>query len=63
MNIDWFQPYEHTTHSEGVIFVTIFNLPRTSDINKKIGDIPGSMEPKNDIISIFEPFFIDVQNF
>ena len=28
LNIDWFQPYSHTQHSEGVIYMTVLNLPR-----------------------------------
>ena len=28
INVDWFQPYKHTTYSVGVIFMTIMNLPR-----------------------------------
>lgn len=28
LNIDWFQPYTHTTSSVGVIYITVLNLPR-----------------------------------
>ena len=28
LNLDWFQPYEGTTHSTGVIYAAICNLPR-----------------------------------
>lgn len=28
LNVDWFQPYTHTTASVGVIYLTILNLPR-----------------------------------
>ena len=27
LNVDWFQPFEHTQHSEGVIYMSIMNLP------------------------------------
>lgn len=27
LNVDWFQPFEHTKHSEGVIYLAIMNLP------------------------------------
>jgi hypothetical protein len=27
MNLDWFQPYERTTYSTGVIYAVICNLP------------------------------------
>ena len=29
INLDWFQPYEGTTYSTGVIYATICNLPRS----------------------------------
>ena len=28
LNVDWFQPFEHTHHSEGVIYLSVFNIPR-----------------------------------
>lgn len=28
LNVDWFQPFEHTQHSEGAIYLTVMNLPR-----------------------------------
>ena len=28
LNVDWFQPFKHTTHSTGVIYLAIQNLPR-----------------------------------
>ena len=28
LNVDWFQPYSNTTHSTGVIYAAIVNLPR-----------------------------------
>lgn len=28
INVDWFQPFTHTTHSEGVIYLSVMNLPR-----------------------------------
>jgi hypothetical protein len=28
LNLDWFQPYDRTAHSTGVIYVAICNLPR-----------------------------------
>ena len=28
LNIDWFNPYEHTQYSIGAIYLTILNLPR-----------------------------------
>ena len=28
LNVDWFQPYKHTNHSCGVIYLVLMNLPR-----------------------------------
>ena len=28
LNIDWFHPFEHTQHSEGVVYLTVMNLER-----------------------------------
>ena len=48
MNLDWFQPYDSTTYSTGVIYAVICNLPR--DIRFKpenmliLGILPGSNE-------------------
>jgi hypothetical protein len=48
MNLDWFQPYERTTYSTGVIYAVICNLPR--DIRFKpeniliLGILPGPNE-------------------
>ena len=33
LNVDWFQPFEHTQHSEGAIYMSVLNLP---DFYKKI---------------------------
>ena len=49
INVDWFQPYKHVTHSVGVIFMTVMNLPRASryieDNVILVGIIPGPNEP------------------
>ena len=29
LNIDWFQPFEHTRYGVGVIYLVIQNLPRS----------------------------------
>ena len=48
MNLDWFQPYETTTYSTGVIYAVICNLPR--DVRFKpenmliLGILPGPKE-------------------
>ena len=29
LNLDWFQPFEHTNESIGAMYITVMNLPRT----------------------------------
>ena len=49
LNIDWFQPFEHTTYSVGVIFLVMLNLPRSIRFKREnvilYGLIPGPSEP------------------
>ena len=64
LNVDWFQPYDHTPHSEGVIFLTILNLPRTIRYRQEntllLGVIPGPHEPKLRINSFLQPLVDDL---
>ena len=50
INMDWFQPYKHLTYSVGVIYLSIFNLPRGSRYKLQniclVGIIPGPREPE-----------------
>ena len=51
LNIDWFQPFDRTQHSDGVIYLTLMNLPRKQRYLQEnvilAGVIPGPHEPKN----------------
>src|SRR5271170_3640608 len=48
LNLDWFQPYEGTVHSTGVIYTTICNLPHDIYFKREnlliLGILPGSHE-------------------
>jgi hypothetical protein len=48
LNLDWFQPYEGTIHSTGVIYAAICNLPRDIRFNREnlliLGILPGPNE-------------------
>ena len=59
INIDWFQPYKHTVHSEGVIYLALLNLPRQERFLQKnvilVGVIPGPKEPKKNVNSFLAP--------
>ncbi len=67
LNIDWFQPYTHTTSSVGVIYIAILNLPRYVRYKRKnsllIGIIPGPSEPTHDLNSVLEPFVSELKSF
>lgn len=60
LNVDWFQPYEHTQYSVGVVYLAIMNLPRSERFlphNVIICSIiPGPSEPKYNI----NPFIKDM---
>ena len=59
MNVDWFQPFVHTTYSLGAIYLTIQNLPRHMRYKEEnillVGLIPGPFEPKLSINSYLTP--------
>jgi len=48
INLDWFQPYEGTIHSTGVIYAVICNLPRNIRFKPEnlliLGILPGPNE-------------------
>ena len=49
LNCDWFQPFERTQYSVGVLYAVILNLPRSIRFKPEnvliIGIIPGPDEP------------------
>jgi len=49
LNIDWFQPFDHTQYSIGVIYLVIQNLPRSMRFRPEniiiVSTIPGPKEP------------------
>ena len=53
LNIDWFNPYEETPYSAGVIYFVVQNLPRSERFKFEnvilVGMIPGPNEPKKHI--------------
>ena len=48
LNLDWFQPYDGTVHSTGVIYAVICNLPRDVRFKREnlliLGLLPGPNE-------------------
>lgn len=49
LNCDWFQPFEHSCYSVGVLYLVILNLPRSMRFKPEniiiTGIIPGPKEP------------------
>ena len=67
LNVDWFQPYKHSSYSVGAIYLTIMNLPRSICFKREnvilIGIIPGPSEPKHNINSYIEPLVEELIEF
>ena len=63
-NIDWFQPFKHTQHSEGAIYLSVLNLPRQERFLKEnvflVGIIPGTKEPELHMNSFLKPLVDDL---
>lgn len=59
INVDWFNPFTHTQHSEGAIYMSVMNLPRQDRFLQEnvmlVGVIPGPKEPPLHINSFLKP--------
>ena len=59
LNTDWFQPFERTKYSVGVLYLVILNLPRDQRYKMEniiiVGVIPGPKEPKLTMNSFIGP--------
>ena len=66
LNVDWFQPFKHTTYSDGAVYLTIMNLPRAVRFKRKnvilVGILPGPSEPRRDINSYMEPLVEELED-
>ena len=60
-----FQPFQHSTYSSGVIFVSVLNLPRRERNSSEnvflVGVIPGPREPKKNMNSYLKPLVDELQ--
>lgn len=65
LNIDWFQPFDHSLYSIGVIYLALLNLPRHIRYKEEniiiCGLIPGPNEPSKNINSFLQPLVDDLQ--
>lgn len=66
LNVDWFEPYEHSIYAVGVIYMSLLNLPREIRYSQEniliCGLIPGPKEPSGNINSFLEPLVNDLLN-
>lgn len=64
LNIDWLQPYQHTVHSVGVMYLAILNLPRLIRYKREnvilFGVIPGPCKPSLFVNSYLCPLVSDL---
>ena len=64
LNIDWFQPYELSMYSVGVIYLVLLNLPRSVRYKREnvvlVGVIPGPTEPSLLINTYLHPLVMDL---
>ena len=67
LNVDWFQPYKHTAHSVGVIYLVTSNLPRAIRYRIEniilVGIIPSPKEPRLSLNSYLGPMVEELQEF
>lgn len=66
LNLDWFQPMDHTPHSVGAIYMVILNLPRAERFKESnvmcLGILPGPHEPKLNANTYLKPIVDDLQS-
>ena len=66
LNVDWFNPFKYTQHSEGVIYATVLNLPRHERFLQEnvilIGVIPGPKEPSLHINAFLKPLVSELMD-
>jgi hypothetical protein len=65
LNVDWFNPFKHTQHSEGAIYLSVLNLPRKERFLQEniilVGVIPGPKEPSLQINSYLNPLVAELK--
>lgn len=64
VNVDWFQPFQHTQYSCGAVYAAVLNLPRSIrySVNNMIllGIIPGPKEPELTMNTFLDPLVKDL---
>ena len=66
LNLDWFQPFDHTTDSIGAMYLTVVNLPRHERFRKEnvilVGLIPSMEHEPSDVNSFLYPLVQELQS-
>lgn len=66
INLDWFQPFKHSTYSIGAVYMTVMNLPRELRNKQEnillVGLLPGPSEPSK-INSYLNPLVNELNEF
>ena len=64
LNCDWFQPFQHTQFSVGVLYIAVQNLPRAIRFRQEniliVGIMPGPSEPTMNVNSYLDPLIEDL---
>jgi len=64
LNVDWFQPFQHSLYSVGALYMDLMNLPRSERFKLEnvmlVGIIPGPHEPKLTINSYLQPLVAEL---
>ena len=66
LNLDWFQPFEHTTDSYGAIYLTVMNLPRKERFKKEnvilVGVLPAMEHEPSQVNSFLHPLVQELKD-
>lgn len=66
LNLDWFQPFDHTTDSYGAIYLTIMNLPRKERFRKEnvilVGVLPAMEHEPSDVNTFLKPLVQELKD-
>ena len=65
LNLDWFQPFKHTTDSVGAMYITIMNLPRNERFKREnvilLGIIPAMDHEPPHVNAFLQPLVAELQ--
>lgn len=63
INLDWFQPYDHTQYSIGVMYIVVQNLPREERFKPEniliVSTIPGAKEPSCSDLNFYLQYLVN----